>query len=412
MNWEPESGDVIAGQYELEEFLGKGGFAKAFRAKDVETGEAVAVKYPNYTESQNDPDIIEEYFRKEVGSLERIRRAGGHENVMDYYDQVTERDVPFLVVQLIVDGIELDEVIDQHGPIDDSEQVRQIGVDLCDAMGFLHENEIVYRDLKPENVMLTPNITPTLIDFNTATGFDANGDPASGNTGTTILGPFKPREVAEASRTDVRQGPWSDVYSIGKILLFLLKGSVPKKDGVNPQAFGADCDDYLAEIVERATQSHYRDRYRNATVLEEVLERRDPTPPATASVTYIQADRQFTVEPGDTIGRQGASGPPASITIEDPQGEYISSVQVQFDIDGGEWSLHDRSLNGTFVQKGAGWQRVLSEPGRNRLRSEGEDPTDRHGDVPPESVKLTDGDLVSLVHPTYGVTFEFHPEES
>ena len=411
MTWEPESGDVIAGRYELDEFLGKGGFAKAFRARDTETGEAVAVKYPNYTESQNDPDIIEEYFRKEVGSLERIRRAGGHENVMDYYDQVTERDVPFLVVQLIVDGIELDEVIDQHGPIDDSEQVRQIGIDLCDAMGFLHENEIVYRDLKPENVMLTPDITPTLIDFNTATGFDA-GDPASGNTGTTILGPFKPREVAEAGRTDVRQGPWSDVYSIGKILLFLLKGSVPKKDGVNPQAFGADCDDYLAEIVERATQTHYRDRYRNATVLTEVLERRDPTPPATASVTYIQADRQFTVEPGDTIGRQGASGPPASITIEDPQGEYISSVQVQFDIEDGDWSLHDRSLNGTFVQKGAGWQRVLSAPGRDRLRSEGEDPTDRHGNVPPESVKLTSGDLVSLVHPTYGVTFEFHPEES
>jgi len=143
MTWEPESGDVIAGQYKLEEFLGKGGFAKAFRATDIDSGESVAVKYPNYTESQNDPDIIEEYFKKEVGSLERIRRAGGHENVMDYYDQVTERDVPFLVVQLIVDGIELDEVIDQHGPIDDSEQVRQIGIDLCDAMGFLHENEIV-----------------------------------------------------------------------------------------------------------------------------------------------------------------------------------------------------------------------------------------------------------------------------
>ena len=81
-------------------------------------------------------------------------------------------------------------------------------------------------------------------------------------------------------------------------------------------------------------------------------------------------------------------------------------------IEDGDWSLHDRSLNGTFVQKGAGWQRVLSAPGRDRLRSEGEDPTDRHGNVPPEAVTLTDGDLVSLVHPTYGVTFEFHPEES
>jgi len=368
------------------------------------------LKHPNYTESQNDPSVIEEYFRKEAESLQRIRSVGGHENVMDLYDCFEERDVPFLVVQLVEDGIELDGVIDEHGPIEDSDQVRQIGIDLCDAMGFLHENEIVYRDLKPENVMLTPDITPTLIDFNTATGFDPNGDPSTGNSGTTILGPFKPREVAEAGRTDVRQGPWSDVYSIGKILLFLLKGSVPKKDGVNPQAFGADCDDYLAEIVERATQTDYRDRYRNATVLKEVLEAKDPEPPATASIRYIQAGERLTIEPGDTIGRAGATGPSASITIDDPQGEYISSVQVQFETEDGDWYLHDRSLNGTFVQKGGGWQRVLCAAGRKRLQQEGEDPTDRHGDVPPESVRLRDGDLVSLVHPTYGVTFEFHPE--
>jgi len=208
----------------------------------------------------------------------------------------------------------------------------------------------------------------------------------------------------------VRQGPWSDVYSIGKILLFLLKGSVPKKDGVNPQEFGADCEDYLAEIVERATQSDYRHRYRNATVLRDVLEAKDPTPPSTASVRYIQQGTEFTVEPGDTIGREGANGPPASITIEDPQGEYISSVQVQFESQGGDWYLVDRSLNGTFVQKGSGWQRVLCAAGRERLREKGEDYTDRHGEEPPESIRLESGNLISLVHPTYGVTFEFQAE--
>ncbi|WP_324662949.1 FHA domain-containing serine/threonine-protein kinase [Haloarcula sediminis] len=410
MPWEPEPGDVIAGRYELGEFLGKGGFAKAYRATDRDTGDTVVLKYPNYTESQNDQSVIEEYFVKEAETLKRIAAAGGHEYVMDLYDTLRERDVPFLVVEL-VEGEEIDSAVEKYNaPMTDDDEVRQVGIKLADAMGFLHENEIVYRDLKPENVMLAEDGTPTLIDFNTATAFDSTGDPSTGNQGTTILGPFKPREVAEASRTDVRQGPWSDVYSIGKVLLYLLKGSVPKKDGVNPHDFGADCDDYLAEIVERATQSDYRKRYRNATVLRDVLEARDPTPPSTASIRYVQTDREFPVEPGDTIGREGADGPAASITIEDPKGEYISSVQVKFEKAGDEWYLVDQSLNGTYIQRGSGWQLVLSEDGRNRLKKKGEDYTDRNGEEPPESIRLDDGDLISLVDPTYGVTFQFQAE--
>jgi len=53
---------------------------------------------------------------------------------------------------------------------------------------------------------------------------------------------------------------------------------------------------------------------------------------------------------------------------------------------------------------------VLCGAGRDRLREKGEDYTDRHGEEPPESIRLDDGDLISLVHPTYGVTFEFQAE--
>jgi serine/threonine protein kinase len=402
----PAAGDVTAGRYQIEAEAGEGGFAKAFRAVDTETGETVAIKYPNYEGSSNDPDVIEEYFLKEAESLERIEAAGGHENVMTLKERGNDDGTPFLVVQY-VDGYELDDAIEATGPLEDTEQVRAIGIDLCDAMSFLHENELVYRDLKPDNVMVTQRDgrpVPVLIDFNTATAI-GHGNSAP-DSGTTILGPYKPPEIAEASRTDARQGPWSDVYSIGKILLFLLKGTVPKMDGVDPRDFGADCDPYLAEIVETATQTDSHDRYRNATVLKHVLEARDATPPREASVTYTQEDTRFRISPGDTLGRRYAQGPTPSIAIEDDD-EYISTVQVQFDIEDGHWVLVDRSLNGTYVQTGDGWQRVLGESGRERLREKGEDPTDRHGNVPPETYELTDGDLIALVHPSYGVTFEF-----
>jgi len=406
----PEAGDLAAGRYRLEAKAGEGGFAKAYQAVDTERDELVAIKFPNYEGSSNDADIIEEYFLKEAEMLARIEEAGGHPNVMSLYANTEDDDgTPMLVVEFI-DGYELDDAIERTGPLEDTEHVRDIGIDLCDAMSFLHENELVYRDLKPDNVMIAQRggrPVPVLIDFNTATAFDSDGHAE--DSGTTILGPYKPREVADAGETDARQGPWSDVYSIGKILLFLLKGTVPKKDGVNPRDFGIECDPYLAEIVETATQSAYDQRYRNATVMKQVLEARDPTPPAQATLTYIQQGEHYTISPGDTLGRRFAKGPTPSIAIED-EGEYISTVQVQFDIVDGQWHLQDRSLNGTYVQTGEGWQRVLGETGRERLEAQGEDPTDRHGNTPPTSYELSAGDLIALVHPSYGVTFEFEPE--
>ena len=399
-----ETGDLVGGRYRIEGRAGEGGFAVAYRAVDTRTGGSVAVKVPNYAGSSNDEAVVEEYFEKEATTLERIRDAGGHPNLMTLLERVAG-DPPALVVEY-VDGYELDAVIEETGPFEDTETVRTIGANLCGAMSFLHENEIVYRDLKPDNAMITDESGEvTVIDFNTATGFSAGG--AAADSATTILGPYKPPEVADASRTEAGQGPWSDVYSVGKILMFLLKGTVPRRDGVDPRDFGADCDPYLAEIIERATHSDYEQRYPNATVLERVLADRDPTPPPAATVTHVQAGEAYTVYPGDTIGRTYAKGPSPAIAIED-EGEYISTVQVQFDVDGdGAWLLRDRSLNGTYVQTGAGWQRVLGEAGRERLRDRGEDYTDRDGAVPPTSYRLSEGDLIALVHPSYGVTFEF-----
>ena len=406
MSQHPATGDRVLGRYELRETIGEGGFAEVYRAVDTETGTDVAVKFPNYEGSRNDRSVIDQYFRKEAETLAQIRDAGGHDSLMSLVDSGEHRGTSVLVVEL-VGGFELDDAIRQTGPLEDIEEVRQIGIDLCDAMSFLHENEIVYRDLKPDNVMVTDrdgSVTPVLIDFNTATGFDSTADVTDA---TTIVGPYKPREVAEADQSEVRQGPWSDVYSVGKILLYLLKGTVPRKDGVDPRDLGATCDSYLAETVETATQTDYERRYRNATAMKRVLEARDPSPPSAARLRHTQADTEYTVYPGDTIGRRYAEGPTPSIAIEDDE-EFISTVQVQFDTDDdGEWFVRDRSLNGTYVRTRGGWQRVLSRDGRERLRERGEDPTDRDGEVPPTTYGLMDGDLVALVHPSYGVTFEF-----
>jgi len=68
----PEDGD-LGGRYDLRELVGEGGFARVYRAVDRESGRSVAVKFPNHEGSSNDPEVIEEYFLKEVEALERRR---------------------------------------------------------------------------------------------------------------------------------------------------------------------------------------------------------------------------------------------------------------------------------------------------------------------------------------------------
>jgi len=128
----------------------------------------------------------------------------------------------------------------------------------------------------------------------------------------------------------------------------------------------------------------------------------------TAIIRHLQTEQDFEIEPGYTVGRVGADGLTATITIEDSE-EHIAAIQMQFERDGDAWYLLDHSLNGTYVQQGDEWQRILCEAGQERLRERDADYTDLDGEAPPEVIRLHDGDLIAPVHPTYGVVFEFQP---
>ena len=422
MAWTPSEGELIGERYRLTSFLGEGGISRVWAGVDEETDEPVAIKFPNY-DSSNTADIVDESLASELEILEGIKEAGGHPHVMELRDSVVQGDMLFMVVGFIEGEVML-EAVKERGGISNPEDLRRVGIALCEAMSFLHRNGLIYRDLKPDNVMLREDLWPILIDFNTAKGFEAEVDEEGMSTsGTVIPNPvYKPPELNnDPELVGYRQGPWSDVYSIGKLLMFMLSGSGVRKDAVDPRDFPGTraTPAYLAEIIETATQKHKDDRYRNATVLARVLEARDPQPPDVARLTNLESGEAYEIYPGDTIGRQGADGPPPAIALEDPD-KYISAVQVEFDQDeDGRWVLQDHSLNGTWIRAGGGdgsgggggagdgdWDRVLSEYGRERMLEKGEDPSE-NGEMPPEERVLEPGDEIALVHPEYPIWLRF-----
>ena len=402
-----QEGDLIADRYRLEKFIEAGGISRAWLARDDLTDEPVVIKFPNY-DSANDPRIVKQGIEQEMDVLEQIQKAGGHPNVMELVERTSVDGEPVMVVGF-VSGEEMLEAVRKRNGFGDPEDVRQVGVALCQAMSFLHENEIIYRDLKPDNVILQPDMTPVLIDFNTAKGFkaDASGDAAG--AGTVIPNPtYKPPELNnDPELVGYRQGPWSDVYSIGKVLMFMFSASAARGHAIDPRDFPGtrSVPPYLAEIIQRATGEHKDDRYRNATVLARVLENRDPEPPDVAKIVHLQEGETYDIYPGDTIGRRTSDGPRPSIILEDPK-NYISAVQVQFNTDrDGNWILQDRSLNGTWVKRRDDWHRVLSKTGRERLEEKGKAGPELA--KLPEKIRLAEGDRIALVHPKYGVWLEF-----
>jgi serine/threonine protein kinase len=400
-------GDVVGGKYRLETHLDGGGFGDVFIAKNMNTGRNVALKTPKY--GKNPEQTVDKYFSREKEGLEGVQAQGGHPNIMGFKEAVSESGALCLALEF-VQGDEFGEYL--QGRSMDFDEARRFGIKLSDAIAFLHEEvEVMYRDLKLDNVLID-NGEPILIDFTTVKKYDTHIAPSAGGSAgsgsnknkTEIDGGngFKPPELT--GELNKPQGPWTDVYSIGRILLYATVGYAPKNDKYSPPSEfmqSSSVPDYFDGIIAKSTKRDPSKRYGSAYGLKRALDNKEPVPPKQATLEPVTGGRSHTITPGHTIGRSN-KGPTTNIELNS---DHVSAVHCRFDLDAhDDWILVDKSLNGTYVNKanesGANWHCIRSSDGQDRLRQKG-----RHQMVnraEGESIGLDNGDTIALVDPDFG----------
>ncbi len=207
---------IIAGRYELQRRLAQGGMAEVWLAIDRTLDRKVAVKWLKPTLA-TDP-IVAERFRREAVAAASLN----HPNIVAVHD-VFEQDGRQAVVMQLVDGKSLRQLLDTQNRLS-PELTCHIGTAVAMALDNAHEAGFVHRDVKPGNIMITPDGRVLLTDFGIAKGLHGDGtdDLTSDNIMMGTAKYLSPEQV-RGKKLDGR----ADLYSLGLVLYECLAGRVP-----------------------------------------------------------------------------------------------------------------------------------------------------------------------------------------
>jgi len=207
-------GEVLSGRYELEELVGTGGMSSVYRAHDRLLDRKVALKvlHDQYTA---DADYVER-FRHEARSVASL----SHPNIVTVIDRGEHEGRQFIVFEY-VEGENLKRLIERRGPAPVATAL-ELAIQIARGLSFAHQQGLVHRDVKPQNVLLNGDGQAKVTDFGIARSLDVQ----HGMTQTgTVLGTsdYIAPEQAQGQRVDEH----TDIYSLGVVLYELLTSEVP-----------------------------------------------------------------------------------------------------------------------------------------------------------------------------------------
>jgi serine/threonine-protein kinase len=261
----------LGDRYEIESQIAVGGMGIVYRARDLRLGRAVAIK------------ILKDHLSHDERFVERFRREAravaslSHPNIASLYDYGEDEGRHFIVMEC-VDGRDLSTVLREEGALE-PQRAAAITRAICSALAVAHEDGIIHRDVKPANVLLTPEDVVKVTDFGIAR---AAGDSTLTATGS-ILGTA--HYLAPEQAAGEPASPATDVYATGVVLFEMLTG-IPPFSGDSPVAIATrhlndelpsprtidpNVPVALETVVKTATAKQAKNRYPDAGAMGDAL---------------------------------------------------------------------------------------------------------------------------------------------
>lgn len=259
-----EIGSLVDGKYKILNKVGQGGMSVVYLAMNEKANKQWAVKEVR-KDGIKDFEVVKQGLVAETDILKKL----SHPNLPSIVDVIDTED-SFIIIMDYIQGNSLNKALDEYGA-QPQDHVIAWAKQLCDVLGYLHTRTpaIIYRDMKPANIMLKPDGNVTLIDFGTAREYKEKNLADTTCLGT--VGYAAPEQFGGMGQTDAR----TDIYCLGATLYHLVTGMNPCEPPyeIRPiREINPSLSSGLERILLKCTQRDPNDRYQSAAELMYALE--------------------------------------------------------------------------------------------------------------------------------------------
>lgn len=261
-----EAGTLIKGRFKVTGLLSKGGMSLVYNAIDQTDGKHLVIKEAIRRQTKDD-QTMEQSLVIEGNMLKKLSNP----HLPKIYDVIEDYD-HIMIVMDFVDGQSLDKVLAQYGAAP-AEQAIDWAIQICDLLFYLHSQlpPIIYRDMKPANVILQNDGVIRMIDFGTARTWKGDSDRTSDTVMIGTEGFAAPEQYGGYGESDAR----TDIFCLGATIFNLVTNHSPysKPFGITPLGMWIPEleNGLLDQVIQKCTARDPNSRYQNALELKEAL---------------------------------------------------------------------------------------------------------------------------------------------